>query len=106
MRTKSLWVVLGALVLGGCGSGDADKQQEGAVSTLERTIRQQLPGKLRQSTGQAVFVSGVRCVGAGGSRYDCIAKVSGYDDLGKRVTEDVGVTGTCDKRNCIWRTQQ
>lgn len=84
--------------IAGCGKATVDARSE-----LEQIIREQLPDEAERIVGSPVLVQRVTCTSAGGNRYECIATVQGTDGTGGLATENVGIDGTCDERNCIWQ---
>jgi hypothetical protein len=94
---------LAIFVVAGCGSGGSNGS--GAREDVEGIIRSQLPGSVRRSTGEAVFVNKVTCVDKGGGEYGCVASVSGTDGVGGLQKYDVVITASCDERNCTWRVE-
>lgn len=99
---RGLLVCVLALLLVGCGEVKPDPTA--ARSDLEQIIRSQLPDKVRQRGGPAVYVESVQCTNASENRYDCVATVTGSDGRGNPATEDIGISGTCDRDGCVWRT--
>jgi hypothetical protein len=95
-----------AIAISGCGSSSGGGGTSDARTELEGIIRMQLPDKVKQNIGTAVYVQSVQCTKAGGNTYDCIATVRGSDATGHLISQDVGIDGTCDDRGCVWQARQ
>jgi hypothetical protein len=114
-RLLSIFVVL-ALVpwVSGCSvevNGDNSKDEASETSAsgqraeLESAIRRELPTQLRQSFGQSVFIRQVGCTTSGQNQFDCLARVSAANEQGGLETVSIPISGSCDFRSCIWRTE-
>lgn len=93
-------LLVAAFLLAGCEASVSTGSQK---ETLENAITEQLPGKVAGQVKDPK-VDDVSCVEGETGKFDCIAKLTFTDD-GKSRTEDVGISGKCDAKDCVWETK-
>lgn len=82
----------------GGGSGES---LESRLQSLEDEIRSELGGQMTRRFGARVEVTDVGCSGTGGNRFECLAEAR---EVGSFESESIPISGSCDERNCVWRT--
>ncbi len=94
----------GALSLAGCSASIGGPDYEG---TLEKSITNELPKKLKESGQAVITINKVTCKAVSGSdsKFDCVASISGTDNKGKKGSGELQIAGTCADDKCNWETK-